>query len=177
MNKDMVEKKYWEWDKHVQVDVYFLLKSSFSNTSRNTSGKAAGKNHTRRPDEAQISEVQEKFPSNSKSLTAALASSQSVRFQWKRDHTLILSHQKCHRSPVMLDFDFFFLSPSFSLSFYILTVTAEGCQELGGCMGGWVGGAELLPTRMHIKGTSSKWAICPAWPALLCYPLDDAHIQ
>lgn len=42
--------------------------------------------------------------SKSLPLTAAMARSQSFRFQSKRNHTLTLSHQKCHRFPVMLIF-------------------------------------------------------------------------
>ena len=173
MDKDMIEKKYCEWDKHVQVDVCFLLKSWFSNTSRNPSGKAAEKKkkHTRCPDEAQISEVQEKFPSNSKSLTAALASSQSVRFQWKRDHTLILSHQKCYRSPVMLDFFFFFFFISFFLPLFFHPNCVGGGEEGGGGGGGesWAVANTHAHQRHIIKVSHLSCMACsPLLPAWWC---------
>lgn len=48
-----------------------------------------------------------------------------------------------------------FFFPSFSLSFYLPTVTAEGCQELGGVDG--VGGSwDDANAPIHIKGNIIK---------------------
>lgn len=159
------------WERYCVNETHYKIPHTVHVEGRNTSGSLAVKTIGRRPDGTQISQVREKF--HSKSSTAALGIITKLLLSVKTGSYL---NPKPSKMPLIVcnaqfwfSFLFPFLSPSFLHSFYILTVTAEGCQELGG--------AEPLPKRMHIKGTSWKCAICPAWPGLFCYPVDNVHVQ
>lgn len=93
------------------------------------------------------------------------ASSQSFCFQSKQDHTLILSHQKCHWLSVMLNFDFLFFFPFLSPSFFALLLhpNCDGWR-LSGAGGSWA----VAKTHAHQRNIMKVCHLsCMAWSLLL----------